>query len=275
MPVPGLSAIDGSGLAVSYLSTQVDANAFVDLGSPGGAVDVTVYIGASAELRATTGNPGLDLTGFGAGTRIRVINKGTIYGHGGAGGRGEEGARCVDGTAQTFFTTRFQGGGGGGGAGFNGGAGGAAVSPATAGLSGTSSAGGTAGLDGVPGGGLTPFVETDGAQPGGDAISVGDLFVEIDNADGFIYGGGGGGSPGIYLWEENGEFPNVTYEAGDGGGLGEDGLPHVKGPDVGSWVVPPPAVWLQPGAAGFAVRGSAVTFLSGGSAPNVLGSVGT
>lgn len=249
MPVPGLATLPGNDSVVRFRTSTNDVDLHTYLRSPSGAVRVTVIVEDSVVIGASlVTTAALDLSGFAAGSAIKIYNLGRIQGAGGVGGQG----RWATGSDESA-------GGGGGGAGTVVGEGGEGYTgqPATMGDDGTATAGGQGGSSGGAGTGIPNRGRTNGGD-GGDAIEAGDCDVTIVNASGEVWGGGGGGSGGDGVGAS-------SPDAGDGGDPGEDGDDEASGLFPGSG-----------GTAGYAVRVSgsgSATFASGGSAPNVKGLV--
>lgn len=243
MSVPGLptGAANSGGILILGQS-QNDVDVFVSLNSPPYVSTFSVIVGAGIAIGSTSAlTPAMDFTGFAAGSTFNLINRGRIGGAGGNGGRGGDGFGGLP---------NFAGAGGGGGAGSVPGLGGGATPLGTVGQP------GGALLGGVHGTSLTasspPFLFTEEGQNGGDAILSGTFVLNITNIEGEIWGGGGGGVGGFQ--------PNPTlFDGSNGGDIATD-CEHIG--------------LLENGFAGYAVRGTAVTFISGPSDPNVKGLVG-
>lgn len=245
MIVPGLPTGAGQSPNILVLgASENDVDVFARLNSPAYAFTGYIYVLPGVVIGSSSSTtPGMDFTGFIAGSSFQLINEGRISGAGGAGGAGGD---AYAGSAQV-------GAGGGGGAGTVVGAGGTATSPATAGSAGTDSTGGAHGTSAIAGG-SPAFKATEEGENGGDAIASALVTLSIINANGEIWGGGGGGVGGFE--------PNPTLnDGGDGGDAGED-AEHIG--------------LLASGFAGNAIRGDAanITFVSGATDPNVKGDVG-
>ena len=255
MPIP---ASQGPGKSYSILleldSSQDNVDVFAALSHPVDPLVVVVHVFPSVVIGSWqnwipamnfTGR--LGLRGFHEDTVFYLINEGRIVGRAGDGGVGASNNGFSASVAGTSH-----GGGGGGGAGAHS-AGGTAESPATNGTAGTESAVGTGGANGT--GGVVQWVWVGNGGDAGNAIAVGDFPIEITNGSGEIWGGGGGG--------HGGDIQRLGLVASDGG------LPGVNG-DVDGVVFLPAAA----GQAGKAIDGTNVTFVDGGSDPNVKGDVG-
>jgi hypothetical protein len=248
MIVPGLPTGVPAQLIYRYATPTLDRDLFVDLGSPTDPVDVLVYVISGVIMGSTdTGNPALDLTNLPTGSTVQLVNNGLIEGRGGDGG--------LSWREVSFGVS----GGGGGGAGTLGGTGaiGTAAIPSTVGADGSSGSGGAGGTADNTGG---SFREPTNGLPGGDAINAGSIPLTVINS-GSIWGGGGGGGGG-----------NRTdaFDERDGGAGGDSGQPGEQGQPIPGGFFP----GKPGGAAGYAIRGTAVTVVSGGSSPNMEGTVG-
>lgn len=233
------------GLVVLYEDEAgVDLDARV--GSPTTGVYLTVIVKSGVTISSTDASiPALDMSGLPSGSQVDLVNFGSIKGKGGDGGRGSDGDIAG-------FSGQGRGGGGGGGAGTSVGVGGTATSPGSAGSNGTATTGGAAGSSQLST--ATTYVAAENGEAGGDAISSGSVTLTITNASGNIWGGGGGGGGG-------GADGSIVIEPGAGGDIATAGSPS----DFG---------WTSGGTAGYAVRGTAVSFVSGSGSPNVQGAVG-
>lgn len=220
MPVPGLVPPPLTNtLSIGYATSADNVDVFEDLGSPAYPVDVTVLvadgveIGAALKPGATEPDPAMLIDGFAAGSRVYLINRGTIAGGGGIGGQGDRGRRD-DSSASSFV-----GGGGGGGAGSSSQGGAAATESdpdddSTDGSAGNATTGGAAGAnDSGAGIGNSPFALGTAPQFGGCAVRAIGVDLTIDNAAGEIFAGANGGDGGY----QDGALPGgaVDPEAGD------------------------------------------------------------
>ncbi len=245
MIVPGMpSGAAGTGAsAVVYDASVNDVDVFADAGSPGGVVTLIIHVESGVLIGSTDSTtPAMDVSGFAAGSDITLNNEGRIYGKGGDGGRG----------GNIGIDPDFVGAGGGGGAGNTVGIGGIATAPATAGVNGTTLLGGAKGSNSTT---TSPPSETLGlGEAGADAVNHGSLDMTVTNGSGEIWGAGGGGfgaSP----------TPGSFHLGGNGGDTATDG--ELGGPSPS-------------GLAGFAFRGSGtITFVSGGSSPELKGNIGS
>jgi hypothetical protein len=261
MPVPGLIPSPGSNtLSIAYRASVDNVDLFADLGSPPGVVDVTVLvadgieIGAALKPGATEPDPALLIDGFADGSRVYLINRGTIAGGGGIGGQGDRGKR-IDETSSNFV-----GGGGGGGAGSSSQGGAAATESdpddgSTNGAAGTATTGGAAGVnDSGVDIGNGPFVRGTAAQLGGCAIRAIDIDLTIDNAAGEIFAGANGGEGGY----QDAPLPLGAVDPEDGDDLPSSvTLSSTTGPEA-------EAVWIS---------GGELTWIAGDTYPSVAGYV--
>lgn len=149
----------------------------------------------------------------------RIINKGTIIGHGGNG---------ADGQGLASAKIPGNGGGGGGGAGFGPTftSGGNACANAQSGQAGSLLTGGAGGNGGQWNGAAAP-VDGTTAQSGGPAIFL-DVDISLDNSAGAIYGGGGGGGGGLATSDPT----NNLNSGGNGGAAGSFGIGGKNGSGV-------------------------------------------
>jgi hypothetical protein len=254
-PIPLLVRDGLEGLSIAY-GTSNDVDVHADIGFIIGPVSLTIFVPSGVTIGSTSiANAALDLSGLYDGSRIMLVNQGTIEGKGGAGG---------DAGSNGLLGLRGSGGGGGGGSGTVGGTAGEgwANPPATDGTAGTS---GVAG-DGGPGQDDATMTTTRATLDGGpakEAIFMGNSELTIVNAGASIFGGGGGGGGGGYR--------DGNYRAGgDGGGPGVVGL---DGDGATNPVLGSPARGVG-GPPGFAIRHSGdVIFISGGTSPNVEGDI--
>jgi hypothetical protein len=259
MPVPGSpSASTGAGVInVTYTSSAANVDVFADAGSPTVIIKIGVTVEPGVVISSTDeAVPSMSMVGFAAGSSGTLLNQGLIQGKGGNGGD----SRIIDSPGDTFSYA----GGGGGGAGTDFGVGGVGlpIDPASSGVDGTS---GTAGVGGAGGVGDTVTPDPGGAEQdataganGGDAISIGVLNLIVYNLDSHIQGGGGGGG--------SSTISSFSPEGGAGGGLAAAGVAGEGGggtePTAG-------------GAGGYAIRGTGtITVTSGGSSPNIEGTIG-
>ena len=261
MPVPGLVPSPSTNtLSIVYRANVDNVDLFSDLGSPAYPVDVTVLvadgieIGAALKPGATEPDPALLIDGFAAGSRVYLINRGTIAGGGGIGGQGDRGRRDNQ-TASSFV-----GGGGGGGAGSSSQGGAAATESdpdddSTDGSAGTATTGGAAGAnDSGAGIGNSPFVQGTAAQFGGCGVRAIDVDLTIDNAAGEIFAGANGGRGGF----QDGALP------------GGENLP-LDGDDLATSVTEVTTTGDQPEAVW--VSGGTLTWIAGDTYPSVAGYV--
>lgn len=241
--IPGLPHQSPSGkrfLVLNASENNVDVQARVL--DPLIPVDVVISVATGVIIGSAQGagnDQSIDLTGLPAGSTVRIINKGRIQGRGGNGGS----AGC-----SSTGDTRWAGGGGGGGVGSvpgEAGLGGISLgnlngTDGTAGGTafGSAGSGGTGGNDDMFGGPELSFTYGD---QGGIAIRAGDIALVIDNGSGEIWVGGDGGRGGT-VSSKDGEsgFDPDEYDASSG-----------RSPLT-------------------AVEGTDVTFLSGGSFPNLV-----
>ena len=273
-----LSATDeGSGGTVSEIQTGEDnLDLFRRLGSPIVAATHTITIGDGVVISSRSpAIEALDLSGaFPSGTVINITNLGYIIGKGGEGGsascltaetgvvwalsqgNGEAGGNAIRGPATGVTVNinnasgRVWGGGGGGGSG------GASADNAIA------SGGAGGGGAGCGRGGRGAFMKASGdvgvtsVNPGGDGI------LGLDGSD-----AGGLGTAG------DGSTANGNGGAGgDGGDYGAAGTNGTAASDESNLIIDPGTG----GAAGRAVTAGyagTLNFTSGGSSPNVKGSV--
>lgn len=265
MPVPGLVPPPSSNtLSIAYMANVNNVDLWADLGSPDYPVDVTVLvadgvtIGAALAPSQSAPNPAfLIRSSFASGTRIYLINRGTIAGGGGIGGQGDRGRR------DNTNASSFVGGGGGGGAGSTSQGGAAATESdpdddSTDGAAGTSTTGGAAGANdsgaGIPNGGYTAG---NAPQKGGAAIICNSVDLFIDNAAGEIIAGANGGAGGY----QSGALPGGAVNPENGHDLlGSVVSVTVSGDE-------PAAVYVT-GAASHPL-----TWVSGDAYPNVDGYV--
>ena len=270
MPIPGLLTTRSTA-DVNIGASVADVDLFALLGSPSGPITATVNIGANVVVSSSSAaTPAMFDTGLDAGSTIYLYlaSNAKIRGAGGD-GESRDTTYYANGVAQAFG---FLCSAGGGGAGIQAGAGGtvtAATSNVTgatanAGQAGTATAGGARG---TPMGtnfnaNATTVVTTPPALPaeaGGDGLRISCNYI-IENL-GQIWGGGGGGGGEHYAVAGTGLGTTIIYSVnGDGGAPGAAGAG-----DFGA-------------AGGFAVRyanGTAgATFTTGGTAPDVKGSIG-
>ena len=246
--IPGLQGgLVDAGSVLNLDTSENDVDVWDRVGSPAEIIHLTIWIDSGVVIG---GRPALDVTGLTAGSRVIIMNEGRIQGQGGDGGQGDRGQ-------ESGGTFSLRGGGGGGGVG------------TPFGLKGLGRVvgGGANGDDGTDGGtelttegigganeyvGEDPrsFISGDPPLDGGDAIASDAIKISINNINGQIWGGGGGGDGGR-------RPPGGPNEDGwDGGDAAEDAPGTVSG------------------SAGYAIRGSDVTFINGGSSPNVEGTVG-
>lgn len=260
MPVPGLIPYPRIGeRTISFLTDTDNVDLWPAVGSPTEAVTVTVYIengvtiGSALFPGSSAPSPALWIRNFAAGSRVIVVNRGTIAGGGGIGGGGDRGRRLPNPDA-----TGFIGGGGGGGAGSSSQGGAKAVeatpNSATDGSAGTSTTGGAAGVNdtGGPDGGL---VQGAAAQFGGPGIVCQNADLVIDNL-GTIAAGANGGEGGYRA------DVNIDPEAGDDLAL--------SATFVTLFGNEPSAVFHSNSPTG---SGYTLTWLSGDTYPDVIGYV--
>lgn len=253
---------------VSITSNACDVHLYSLLGRPSGVLTVNVTIAQGVVLQAlSTRSYAIDTTGFDSGTEINLFNFGYVQGHGGRGGRGghavsndyaargengEAGGHAIRGpgsgrTLNIYNANGFIRGGGGGGGG--GGASSSSGSSVDGAMGGGGGGGAGGGLGGSPGAGGGRSSET--ANPGiAGSTGVNGTFGTGGSGAGVAKGTGGVGGAGGD-WGEAGQAgaSPTNYSVAAAGGSG--------------------------GAAGKAVdvNGATVTFVSGGSAPNVRGAV--
>jgi len=239
------------------------------LGAPSGILTVNLRIPRGLVVSASSaGGWALDTTGFESGSEINVFNEGYIIGAGGNGGRGSSvyesaqsdtaifqsachgypGGHAIRGpgagrTLNLHNATGFVYGGGGGGGGGGARSSGGIPSEGSGGGGGGGAGGGNGGDAGAAGGTIAT---------NGKAGSPGPVGAGGD--------GGAGASAG----------PAAGSAGGAGGGYGESGSDGVAA--TAATLV---GVRGAGGAAGRAVdvNGATVTFVSGGSSPNVRGAV--
>lgn len=250
MIVPGLpTPIADASQILNLSATENDVDVFARLGSPTYVVHPVIYVQSGVVIGSSdAATAALIISGFASGSTFTLINEGRISGKGGDGGVGDDGKDALQVRVGT---------GGGGGAGASVGIAGPVTSPATLGTNGSATLGGHEGANGISGPTVPVKSATEG-EDGGDAISCGAFPLSITNANGEIWGGGGGGHGA--LWDVgSGDWHAQLGLGGSGGDIAEDCE------NIG---------FLTAGFAGYAVRGSAATFVSGGSDPNVKGTVG-
>lgn len=235
------------------------------MGSPAGVQDYTVLVTSGTIIgSATPTDPAMDLSGFTAGSRVRLINYGRVGGAGGAGGEGIDGYISLAAGVQ-FGIADHKGGGGGGGAGTVVGVGASATSTAVSGSNGGDELGGAFGANGS---GSNNYVVGSLGTDGGDAVFAGIHTVAILNATGEIWGGGGGGEGG-YVSRINlgvGGTVNVFILGTNGGDVGD----AADGTNI--------LAQQPPASAGYAVRGSGVIAfldLAGSIDPQFKGAFGS
>lgn len=260
MPVPGLIPYPRVGeRTIAFLTDTDNVDLWPAVGSPGEAVTVTVYIESgvtigSALFPGSAGPaPALWIRNFPAGSRVYVINRGTILGGGGIGGGGDRGRR-----EPVPDETGFVGGGGGGGAGSSSQGGAKAVeatpNSATDGSAGTTTTGGAAGANdtGAPDGGFTRGAA---AQVGGSGIVCENVDLVIENY-GTIAAGANGGEGGYR------SSVNIDPEPGDDL-AGDATFVTVSGSE-------PSAVFLfnSPDGSGYTLE-----WITGDTYPDVIGYV--
>lgn len=245
----------GSSISLALTTNASNYNIFAAAGSPTTAVTVNLTVNSGVVVSATSSSIAAMTTGaFAAGSVVNLINNGTIEGAGGAGGvggayngsptSGTPGGAAISLTFPVSITNSGTiaggGGGGGGGAGCSGriayGAGG-----------GGGGAGSTPGLGGA--GGADPEFGYPGTAGGTGSLTA----------------GGGAGQPGY----------SPCTVGGAGGGLGQPGGAGATSGTTEGIVVPAATAAGGGGGAGAAVisNGQAVHWISGGSAPNVLGAI--
>ena len=240
--LPGLPNFAAAAIVFAYQVSAEDSDLYVDMGSPAGSATVVLYVNAGVVLSSSGPSvPALDITSFNTGSHIIVVNRGDIRGAGGAGGN----SKSFDGSPAGNY------GGGGGGAGIVGGIGGFGH-PATAslGADGTEFAGGA---NGTQTDGRTYIGEATVGGTGGTALLSGDIRLTVYN-EGTIWGGGGGAGG-------NGSFGTITAPTGGAPGAAGDQGSRQSNSAAG-------------GAGGYAVNGTDITFVSGGSSPDVEGDIG-
>lgn len=266
--IPGLHSAGEGRRSLTYSLVQNDVDIFVDMGSPTVIVDFDVYVSVGVIIGGTSysggapgdpgpGEPSMDFRGFVAGSKATLYIDGRIQGRGGKGGDGMRGSL---GHGPPPNTTAFDGGGGGGGVGSLVGVGGIASPDGTNGVtsgtaSGSEGAGGASDLLNL----REVLFSNYWGFNGGDAITAdASISLLIHNFYGEIWGGGGGGPGGIHT-------------------SGHLDLPGGPGADAGVAALGYEAYLLDctGGKAGYAIRSpGSVIFVSGGSDPNVKGTVG-
>jgi hypothetical protein len=252
------TAVSGN---ITIAQNTENLNLFQLVGSPSAAVNVTLTINQGVRVIATDPQAyAIDLTGFTTGSVITLINNGYILGRGGNGGRGggygrggttlygglrgRPGGGAINGpgsgvTVNITNSGFIWGGGGGGG-------GGGANNPG----------GGTGSSDGGGGGGgAGGSLGGDGATEYGSSASVGN-----NGGDGTWLTSGANGAAGT------GGGTTAGSSGGNGGDWGTAGSAGING----SLTNGGPA-----GAAGPAINpnSGSINFVSGGSSPNVKGSI--
>lgn len=260
-PIPGLPYAHKVHLEIVYASSDQDVNVYTDLGSPTGKQLVLVRIDSGVTLSSSDAAiPAMTFEGFSDDSAVILWNEGEVRGAGGLGGTN---------ALRVQNSIGYWSGAGGGGAGTVVGPGGATEFPGAIrglGSDGTASAGGSAGTNGDTGGSYGGQRGNTDGEAGGTAVYSGDVDLTIFNASGSIFGGGGGGGAG-------GLRQAAGSPGGDGGGLGEAGDDGIMPGSGGSVVF----VQTSGGAGGYAVKRTAsgsITFVDGGSSPNVEGTVG-
>lgn len=249
---------------------HVNIDAYAMAGMPSTAVSFTFTIAAGANIGSmSTASPALDFSGFPAGSTISIVNNGTIHGRGGRGGRG---AFAGDVASANLY-----------GDGTAGGAGGDAIRlPSAACTINITNINGRI-LGGGGGGGGGPVTHD------GDGSNVG------------VGGGGGGGGAGGGESGDGGSVVSANGAPGSPGSIGRAGTFGAGGAGAdtggtgtagnggnggayGAAGATPAALTTNTfdgapgagGAAGKAVNvngGTAPTFISGASSPNVEGAV--
>jgi len=267
MIVPGLAnaaTVEGNFATIHSDTTKQSVTLL--FGAPTSAVDVFLTVAHGVVCGSDNSFwPGLwvDLP---SGSVVRLTNLGRITGKGGDGGNGHRG--------EDFFETGStspslaRGGGGGGGAGTTSGYGGGAdeSSSATNGVAGTATLGGAAGANGIDADSYF-LLATPGRNAGDAIILNAGVELIITNVDGEIWAPGGGGTPGNFgtniIPYSPGAGGDIAMPGGNGNRLTGSGYTGAPGP-------------LTPGTAGYAVRGAVadITFISGGSSPELKGTVG-
>lgn len=288
MPIPGLTGFfPETGYIVYDSPSYVDVNVFNDLGgffysSVTIVVENTTTVSSSDATIAA-----MDLTGFGPGVAFRILLDGHIRGAGGLGGSGWQ--WYID--ASVTLSTQGQGGGG---AGSVPGAGGVSIwpeSPSLPAQPGTEEIGGLKGFRQLTNRAppfypnptpppsliyppdppwpvpayralIAPLGPT--GQAGGTALLALPSHEVTVELVGTLWGGGGGGIGG----DAGGDAPNPpgnlalpnedTSDGTDGGGAGLPGDPYPLG-GTG-----PPASPAEPGAAGYALKGTSIYTITGG-----------
>lgn len=258
-------------LSVTYDASDLDTNLAATTVSTLGVTQAAVwdvYVLSSVILGAsTTSLWGLDFNGMPAGSIVRLIVQGRIQGAGGAGG-----------DAASSTSQNFASGGGGGGQGSSPGAagqggvevGGDTTSEGTAGTTEAAGVGGVWDTGPMSRDYLTDDGVTQHGEDGGAALRTLNIETYIINYGEIFGGGGGGGAGGLSAGDLE------RWDGGDGGTAGQPGSDSEQtlGPPPGG-NAPIRIVSGTGGAAGEAVQGNNVTFLQGGSSPNVEGAVTT
>lgn len=241
MPMHGFGISAGS-FVIS--SNQADVVLATVCGSPAVAGTFTITINSGVIVSNGGGTNAAIRTGtFPAGSVVKLVNNGSVYGRGGNGGGGSAAEQGRDAISLTFALTidntsgQIFGGGGGG-------SGGAAHGWFSGSAGGGGGGGGQGQIGGIGGAG-TASSSGDGGDVDGSP-----------GGNGNVSGPGAGGAGG---------------SAGDANGSASGD----SGSDGGTWGQPGFGLPGTGGAAGFAVRknSNAVTWLGGNNATQVKGSV--
>lgn len=272
----GITAPSGASNSVTISQNGTGFNLLAALGTVVSAITATVKVSAGVVLQAVTpGTPAMDLSGLPSGSTVNLINLGYIIGCGGDGADGAQvsypgsgasvfsaplgkaGSNAITGpgTSNTFNITNgnghIYGGGGGGG-------GGGAYDGVSSG-NGSANAGGAGGGAGGGKGGR-----------GGRCVYIsGGSSMGIDGNPGTAGPAGIGGTAGS-------GSSSGTGAVGTSGAGGTYGVAGTTGVVPGTVVTGHTGAFSAGGAAGKAIEllgAGAPTFLSGGTAPNVLGAV--
>lgn len=249
---------------------EVDVNVFRRVGSPAGAVTVTVRVRSGVLISSSDpATPALDLAGFTAASVLNIIVEGTVTGHGGKGGRG---GSAGDANSANLFMSAT-----------NGTPGGDAIRlPSSACTINITNANGRIWGGGGGGGGGGPSHDGDGTDVGATGGGGGGGAGSGVPGDGGTHCGSKG-NPGTYGGNDRGgtfgtggtgQNTGGTGTAATGGNGGDWGAAGSNGTAVTTHTFDAPAG--TGGAAGKAVNvngGSAPSFVSGSGAPNVMGAV--
>ena len=274
----GHFAAIGNASATSNLTingNQQNFNLFTALGAPSSAVTVNLTVAAGVVITAVNNaTAAMDLSGLPASSTINLVNLGYIIGQGGNGANG--GWASYPGSGTSIASAPLAGAGGnaingpGSGVTFN-------ITNASGHIWGGGGGGGGGGAyDGVSSGNGCANAGGGGGGAGGGIGGTGGLGVYIsggssiggNGANGTIGAAGAAGIAGTGTAIGNG----VVGTAGAGGAYGVAGS---TGAAPGTVVTGHTAAFSAGGAAGkaIALNGGTETFISGSSAPNVIGAV--